>query len=35
MQTIGIIGAMEIEVTTLKERMQVEEIVTIASMELF
>ena len=35
MQTIGIIGAMEIEVTTLKERMQVEEIVTIASMDFF
>ena len=35
MQTIGIIGAMEIEVTTLKERMQFEEIVTIASMDFF
>lgn len=33
MQTIGIIGAMEVEVNTLKERMQTEEIVTIASME--
>ena len=33
MQNIGIIGAMEVEVNTLKERMQTEEIVTIASME--
>lgn len=35
MQTIGIIGAMEVEVTTLKERMAVEEIVSIASMEFY
>lgn len=35
MQTIGIIGAMEVEVTTLKERMAVEEIVTIASMDFY
>ena len=35
MQTIGIIGAMEVEVTTLKERMTIEEIVTIASMDFY
>lgn len=35
MQIIGIIGAMEVEVTTLKERMTVEEIVSIASMEFY
>lgn len=35
MQTIGIIGAMEVEVTALKERMQVEGVVTIASMDFY
>lgn len=35
MQTIGIIGAMEIEVTTLKERMELEEIIRIASMDFY
>lgn len=35
MQTIGIIGAMEVEVTTLKERMVLEEIVTVASMDFY
>lgn len=35
MKTIGIIGAMEVEVTTLKERMTIEEIVTIASMKFY
>ena len=35
MPTIGIIGAMEVEVTALKERMAIEEIITIASMDFY
>ena len=33
MRTIGIIGAMEIEVTELKNRMQIQNITSIASMD--
>lgn len=35
MKTIGIIGAMEVEVNTLKERMYVEQVVKMASMDFY
>lgn len=35
MKSIGIIGAMEVEVNTLKERMDVEEVIHMASMDFY